>query len=66
MRSMNSFSLRSSASVGDSEMAEVSTMVRTVMPKMSGTRKAPALAPPGIPAGAPAAGADTCMAAMPV
>lgn len=66
MLSMNSFSLRSSSSVGDSEMAEVSVMVRIVTPQMSGTRKDPALAPPAIAAMPPAAGSAIRRAAMPV
>jgi hypothetical protein len=60
-----SFSLRNSASVGDSDIAAVTTIVRMVMPKMSGSRNDPAPAPPCMPVMPGAAGA-TCSAAIPV
>jgi hypothetical protein len=67
MRAMSSASSRISASVGDSEMTAVRTNVRMLMPRMSGSRKDSALAPPSMPTMPVAAAvAYTCMAAMPV
>jgi hypothetical protein len=65
IRLISSPSARISVSVGDSAMVAVTMKVRTLIPRMSGSRKAVAEAPPiSIPVAAGAA--NTCMAAMPV
>jgi len=65
MRSISAASCRISSSVGDRAMVDVMTNERMQIPRISGSRKPSAVAPPmGIAVSSDAR--ETCMAAIPV
>ena len=68
MRSIRSDSSRISSSVGDRDTVAVSTNVTMLMPRMSGSRKLSAVAPPVPPITIPAGPGEAYMriAAIPV
>jgi hypothetical protein len=68
IRSIRSFSVRISSSVGDSAIVAIRMNANTLIPRISGSRKLSAVAPPGPPMTIPAGpGARYIrMAAMPM